>query len=103
LLFPSLARGRANARPRRRARPRRHPRLPRRQVGVGRIHRLPHLGAELEEGEQQDVGQGEALANDPFAAGDQAVEPGELGLGDGLQVVGGVRDGVDAVLDVSGR
>src|SRR5258708_4466697 len=63
------------------------------------IDRLADLGPEIEEAVEQDVGQREAVAGDPLASGDQAVEPGELLLGGGLQVGGGGGDAVDPLLE----
>ena len=50
-------------------------------VLVGRIQRLADGLAEVEEAEQQDVGQGQLSPGDESAARDQAVEPGQAAPG----------------------
>src|SRR5205085_6469228 len=68
----------------RRAGPGLHASEPVGELAEGRIERLAHLAAEVDEGEEQDVGQGEALAGDPGAL-EVRLQPCLAILGDGLQ------------------
>ena len=59
-------------------------REPRSQVCEVRIEGLPHAAGEIEEGVEQDVGRGVAVAADEFVAGEVGIEFCEIVLGDGL-------------------
>src|SRR3546814_4364639 len=48
---------------------------PAENIRVGRVDRLTDRRAEIEEGEQQDVGESEGVPRDEFAPGDLRVEP----------------------------
>src|SRR5579883_2859163 len=63
------------------------------------IDRLPHAGEEIDEGEEQDIRERQPIAADERLAIHETVEPFEFFLRGLLQVVRGLRNAMDAVLE----